>query len=509
MNPSTVGLNKLFIKAGRHSAQCRTPTIVEMDNSPGQLHREQLKNPKRSWDQYYHELLDFINEHGHSSIPPSKRGLHRWTRSQRYEYALLKKGRDSALKRTQIEKLETAQFVWSIQDDNWEKMYRQLQEFISVHGHCVIPYNRPEYSKLRSWLYVQKRMINDTSKFNKNQEKVERLMELSIEPITRRTKWELLLTAILEYKATHPQSKTIPEQYVTNNMKPLGRQFHYLKGQWKQHSSNQPHRLTNLQIQQLQQIAIDFLVSNSDANTSEAEQNTNESPKSPTIDEAKGDIAIQIVTINGVVSMDDWMQDANPEMDLTHATIPANNALEYDEEETSVETDKKPSAKAVDVDPTTKLSVDTGTEITELDDAVVGRKSVDQNLGNKRIARRIEYVKEKMYVETIVRNSNILWESSTDGDYLSRMLAQLKRSKKEASDEIVVTIGSDTVTCYDLCTLKPGTYLNDAVIQCFLRLVDEQRISLERKSRERMALFNTHFCAKLNPEHFTAQVKYV
>ena len=487
----------------------RKPTIMEMDNASDKSQTQHQKDNKRSWDQYYHELLEFINENGHSSVPPTNSGLHRWTRSQRYEYAILKKGRASALKPSQVEKLDNAQFVWSLQNESWENMFRQLREYFGVHGHCSIPYNQPQYSKLRNWLYVQKRMINDTNGYNKHQEKLNRLIALGVEPYTRRTKWEELLTSILDYKASHPQSNTIPARFVSNNMLPLGRQFHYLKGQWKLHSNNQPHRLTSLQIKQLEQTAIDFLVLNNDAINSETEQKPDEPMITGELAEATEITSVEVITIDGVVSMEDWIQNTNRVLGSTNATIQTSSDSVDQTAVASTEASKKPSAVAVNVSLTqSPVALKEQDHINHDEVVVVDSNESNLKQGTVTSTRGKEYVKKGLYCETIKRNTEICGESTVEGDYMKQMLAQLKTRKKEASYESVVTIGSDTITCYDLCTLQPGNFLNDAVIQGFLRLVDEQRMTQEKDSTKSLALFNTHFCAKLNPEHFTTQVQY-
>lgn len=559
---------------------------------------------KRSWDQSYQLLTEFANEHGHTIVPKELVILQRWTKQQRYEYGKIQRGKLSALKEDQIAKLNSICFVWNAQDCAWENQYSQLRQYYYKKGHCNISYKDTHLAQLRRWLYVQKQLINNSTTTEKDRQKIERLAAIGVVLHSRRTQWEALLSNILEYKAQHQQSACIPVWFRTKHNVPLGRQFSYLKQQWKRHCSNISNHLTLVKVQQLEQIAIEYLVTETEgalsipivSHNTEQQDDSSEGHRDNII--VHGDVG-NISTDNEEHLMDQWIELADDRLKVGVVNISPGDRIEYCEKGTSLEIENLRNSTVKEVrqpisgnsivlqngeilnhqmdsfhklnrkeeEPdlwcgfvmegcdvvlhpgmlsevqqistvkmqyATKNEIDTSTKTSLHEDdceenkklaatslnedsedeevEVVGNQYVHNPLSSKGPSGRSVYIKKGKYCDTMTKNITIYSELNEEDDVLNCVLTYLKKQHMMTSNERVVTIGTDILTCYDLCSVKPGKYLNDAVIQCFLRLVDEKRCSDHGQQSEGMlkknAVFNTHFCVKLNPEHFTSTGKY-
>lgn len=69
-----------------------------------------------TWLDRWNELLQFVQQHGHSNVPtnylPNKR-LSIWVKCQRRQYKLYRKGYRSNMTTDRIEKLDAVGFVWN------------------------------------------------------------------------------------------------------------------------------------------------------------------------------------------------------------------------------------------------------------------------------------------------------------------------------------------------------------------------------------------------------------
>lgn len=53
--------------------------------------------PRKTWNERFEDLKDFIRQHGHSVVPQATPGLGEWVHTQRVEYKLMQKGKKSVL----------------------------------------------------------------------------------------------------------------------------------------------------------------------------------------------------------------------------------------------------------------------------------------------------------------------------------------------------------------------------------------------------------------------------
>ena len=127
---------------------------------------EWYRSHERAWETRYEELLDYIEEHGHCSVPcgwDDNYQLGLWCMNQRTAYRLFQRGEKTAMTEDRIKLLDEVAFIWNRQDANWKYMYQRLKEFQEQHGDYKIPTNDWENADLRLWLIRQRHLYNSQS----------------------------------------------------------------------------------------------------------------------------------------------------------------------------------------------------------------------------------------------------------------------------------------------------------------------------------------------------------
>ncbi|RDC63410.1 helicase associated domain-containing protein [Adhaeribacter pallidiroseus] len=105
------------------------------------------------WEQYYQELNNFYQTHGHCQVPGKYKQLTSWIENQR----TAKKNHLLSAEREQ--KLNELQFIWSFKEvkkNYWLEKYQQLVAFKKQHGHSFVPVNYKENKALGTWVATQR-----------------------------------------------------------------------------------------------------------------------------------------------------------------------------------------------------------------------------------------------------------------------------------------------------------------------------------------------------------------
>lgn len=109
-------------------------------------------NPlEHAWQNNFQKLQNFKNEHGHCNVPQKWEGdkkLATWVINVKISF---KKGK---LSKDRQELLNKIGFVWDISEEKWQENFRKLQDFQTIHGHCIVPYNNIAIGK---WLNNQQK----------------------------------------------------------------------------------------------------------------------------------------------------------------------------------------------------------------------------------------------------------------------------------------------------------------------------------------------------------------
>jgi hypothetical protein len=104
------------------------------------------------WSDKFDELIEFIKERGHCSVPHTfeeNPALARWVKRQRYQYKLLQQGKASTLTDERVLALDRVGFVWDSHSAAWND---RLHEYRRVQGKP-----HPSNSRLATWVKCQRR----------------------------------------------------------------------------------------------------------------------------------------------------------------------------------------------------------------------------------------------------------------------------------------------------------------------------------------------------------------
>ncbi len=112
------------------------------------------------WLKYWARLMEFRRRFGHCHVPTTwseDKALGYWVTSQR---AMRKKG---LLTEETVRRLDEVGFVWDAgpkRRERWESLwsakFAELAAFHREQGHWDVPYERPEFRRLRSWMNHQR-----------------------------------------------------------------------------------------------------------------------------------------------------------------------------------------------------------------------------------------------------------------------------------------------------------------------------------------------------------------
>ena len=191
------------------------------------------------WEEMFWELEEFKKEHGHCSVPTvykkhPKLGM--WVNSQR----MAKAGGKLIPERER--RLEGLGFVWSVLDEQWEDMFRQLEEFKKEHGHCRVPHQYKKNPQLGMWVMSQ-RMAKAEEKLIPERER--RLDDLGfVWSVLDDEKWEEMFRQLEEFKKEHGHC-SVPTVYKKNPK--LGMWVMSQRAQAKQKGNLAPERERRLE----------------------------------------------------------------------------------------------------------------------------------------------------------------------------------------------------------------------------------------------------------------------
>ena len=171
------------------------------------------------WKQNINRLRNYKTEHGHALVPQDYRssdgfGLGAWVKGNRLAKSKGKLGEE------QMKTLDELGFVWDVLDHLWEQGINSLREYISVHGHALVPqdYRSSAGFKLGRWV-SQKRAAK--SKGNLGEEQMKTLDELGFIWDVLDHLWEQGISRLQEYKTEHGHA-LVPQGYRSSDGFKLG-----------------------------------------------------------------------------------------------------------------------------------------------------------------------------------------------------------------------------------------------------------------------------------------------
>ena len=106
------------------------------------------------------DLQRFRDEFGDCLVPlnhPKYPKLGLWVKEQRRHYTLMKQNKPSHMTEERAQNLDSVGFCWDTHEAVWGERLRELCEYKSRYGDCIVPTNYSENPKLGTWVHHQRR----------------------------------------------------------------------------------------------------------------------------------------------------------------------------------------------------------------------------------------------------------------------------------------------------------------------------------------------------------------
>jgi len=151
-------------------AEQRKQYKLKKDNKPNSITDERISMldelnfawnaQEAAWSRHMTDLASFREETGHCHVPlnhPKYPKLGLWVKEQRRHHTLMRQGKQSHMTEGRIKELERLGFCWDTHEATWLERIRELAEFRALYGHCNVPTNFPQNTKLGIWVHHQRR----------------------------------------------------------------------------------------------------------------------------------------------------------------------------------------------------------------------------------------------------------------------------------------------------------------------------------------------------------------
>jgi hypothetical protein len=132
-----------------------------------------------AWEDRLGELAEYCKIYGHCNVPQrysENTKLGKWVTNQRTNYRLHLKGKTSPMTTFRIQELESLGFEWVI--SAWEDRLGELADYCKIHGHCNVPNNYSESTKLGNWVAYQRQQYRLQVEGKSSQMTLSRIEEL-------------------------------------------------------------------------------------------------------------------------------------------------------------------------------------------------------------------------------------------------------------------------------------------------------------------------------------------
>jgi hypothetical protein len=178
-----------------------------------------------AWEDCLSEFADYCEKHGHCNVPQKyseNAKLGRWVETQRKQYRLHLEGKRSPMTLPRIQVLESLGFEWDSYDATCEDRLIELADYRKIHGHCNVPQNYIENSKLANWVTNQRRnyrLHREGKKSPMTLSRIQALESLGFEwSKVCFTAWEDRLRELADYRKKHGHCN-VPHNNCSDNIK--------------------------------------------------------------------------------------------------------------------------------------------------------------------------------------------------------------------------------------------------------------------------------------------------
>jgi hypothetical protein len=211
-----------------------------------------------AWEDRLSELADYCKIYGHCNVPKrdnKNTKLGKWVATQRTHYRLHLEGKKSAMTTFRIQELESMGFEWGSHIVAWEDRLSELADYCNSHGHCKVPHNYSENSKLANWVGTQRTQYRFHLEGKKSQitpARIQALESLGFEWGVGLTAWEDRLSELADYCKLHRHCN------VPRNSTKLGSWVRTQRNQYKLHQEGKTSSITPFRIQELESLGFEW-----------------------------------------------------------------------------------------------------------------------------------------------------------------------------------------------------------------------------------------------------------
>jgi predicted chitinase len=211
-----------------------------------------------TWNDRFEELADYREGYGDCNVPKSfskNFKLASWVETQRTNYRLYQEEKSTRMTSFRIEELKRIDFEFT----DWEECLSELAEYRIVHGHCNIPKNCSENSKLASWVAIQRKNYKLRREGKTIHMSLPRIQELeslgfewkpSLAPL-----WEDRLSELAEYRKVHGHCN-VPKNCSENSR--LASWVAIQRKTYRLQREGKKSHMTPLQIQALENLGFEW-----------------------------------------------------------------------------------------------------------------------------------------------------------------------------------------------------------------------------------------------------------
>jgi hypothetical protein len=213
-----------------------------------------------AWEDRLSELADYRKIHGHCNVPHSYSdhiNLYNWVAKQRTHYRLHVEGKTSPMTAFRIKALESLGFEWDIRI-SWENPLRELASYRKIHGHCYVPHNYSENTKLANWVTEQRkqyRLHREKKTTPMTTSRIQELESLGFEWKVYLSAWEDRLGELADYRKTNGHCN-VPQNY-SENFK-LGEWVAKQRKKYRLHVEGKTSPMTTFRIQALESLGFEW-----------------------------------------------------------------------------------------------------------------------------------------------------------------------------------------------------------------------------------------------------------
>jgi hypothetical protein len=238
-------------------------SIDDIDDSS----EEALPLPHQAgeWAKKFEELGEYRKRKGHCIFlrqDPEYVTLSKWVFFQRREHRRMVGGKGSFLTPDRVKALECIGVIWNPSSPSGEGHLSELAEYRKIHGHCNVPRNYSENSKLGKWVGTQRmnyRLHLEGKTSSITFSRIQELECLGFEWNSHgATSWGDRFSELAEYQSIRGHCN-VPKGYSENAK--LANWVRAQRDQCKLHLEGKPSQMTLSRIQALESLSFEWKTS--------------------------------------------------------------------------------------------------------------------------------------------------------------------------------------------------------------------------------------------------------